>query len=87
MTTILGDYDLLTRLASGGMAEVHVARSRTNGEIAIVKQMLQKFVNKPEFVEIEYRCGDPVAVNGEELSPFDLLAPRPRDESAALALD
>ncbi|MGE3546423.1 MAG: serine/threonine-protein kinase [Kofleriaceae bacterium] len=50
--TVLGDYELLTRLASGGMAEVFVARSRVNGDIVIVKQMLQKFVNNPEFVEM-----------------------------------
>ncbi|MGE0546335.1 MAG: serine/threonine-protein kinase [Kofleriaceae bacterium] len=52
MATVLGDYELLTRLASGGMAEVYVARSRVNGDIVIVKQMLQKFVNNPEFVEM-----------------------------------
>jgi len=30
--------------------------------------------DKPEYVEIEYRGGDPVAVNGEQLSPAALLA-------------
>jgi argininosuccinate synthase len=34
----------------------------------------EKAPDKAEFVEIEYRCGDPVALNGEELSPFELLA-------------
>jgi len=29
--------------------------------------------NKPQYVEIEYRKGDPVAVDGEELGPVDLL--------------
>ena len=30
--------------------------------------------DKPEIVEIEYAKGDPVALNGERLSPFSLLA-------------
>jgi len=34
----------------------------------------EKAPDKPEFVEIEYRSGDPVALNGEKLPPFDLLA-------------
>ena len=29
--------------------------------------------DKPTYIEIEYRKGDPVALNGEELSPFRLL--------------
>jgi len=33
----------------------------------------EKAPDKPEYVEIEYRSGDPVAVNGEELSPAALL--------------
>ncbi|MFZ5863675.1 MAG: argininosuccinate synthase [Nitrospirota bacterium] len=30
--------------------------------------------DRPEYVEIEYRAGDPVAVNGKKLSPAKLLA-------------
>ncbi len=30
--------------------------------------------DKPEYVEIEYERGNPVAVNGERLSPFELLS-------------
>jgi len=30
--------------------------------------------DQPEYVEIEYLHGDPVAVDGEQLSPFELLA-------------
>jgi argininosuccinate synthase len=29
--------------------------------------------NAPEYVEIEYRCGDPVAINSEELSPAGII--------------
>jgi argininosuccinate synthase len=34
----------------------------------------EKAPDKPEYVEIEYEAGDPVAVNGERLSPAHLLA-------------
>jgi argininosuccinate synthase len=33
-----------------------------------------KAPDQPEYVEIDYEAGDPVAVNGERLSPADLLA-------------
>jgi argininosuccinate synthase len=35
---------------------------------------LEKAPNRPETVEIDYVCGDPVAVNGKPLSPAKLLA-------------
>ncbi len=28
----------------------------------------------PEYIEIEYKNGDPIAINGEKLSPANLLA-------------
>ncbi len=34
----------------------------------------QKAPDKPEYVEIDYECGDPVSVDGERLSPAALLA-------------
>ena len=34
----------------------------------------EKAPDKPEYVEIDYDGGDPVAVNGEKLSPAELLA-------------
>ena len=34
----------------------------------------EKAPDKAEYVEIDYECGDPVAVNGERLSPAGLLA-------------
>jgi argininosuccinate synthase len=34
----------------------------------------EKAPNRPEYVEIDYRRGDPVAVNGRRLSPANLLA-------------
>jgi argininosuccinate synthase len=34
----------------------------------------QRAPDRPEYVEIEYRAGDPVAVNGKKLSPAKLLS-------------
>lgn len=34
----------------------------------------QKAPNTPEYIEIEYKNGDPIAINGEKLSPATLLA-------------
>jgi len=34
----------------------------------------EKAPDKPEYVEVDYEGGDPVAVNGEKLSPAELLA-------------
>jgi eukaryotic-like serine/threonine-protein kinase len=49
----LGKYELLTRLASGGMAEIYVARDTTAaGAIVIIKRMLPQFVDNPAFVEM-----------------------------------
>lgn len=48
----VGNYELLTRLAHGGMAEAHVARSLVDGSIAVVKQLLPKYVGEPDFVEM-----------------------------------
>lgn len=49
---IVGNYELLTPLAHGGMAEAHVARSLIDGSVAVVKRLLPKYVSDPEFVEM-----------------------------------
>ncbi len=35
---------------------------------------VEKAPNRPEYIEIDYRRGDPVALNGRKLSPANLLA-------------
>jgi argininosuccinate synthase len=35
---------------------------------------IEKTPNRPEYIEIDYRAGDPVALNGRNLSPANLLA-------------
>lgn len=47
----LGKYEIVTRLASGGMAEIHAARD-ADQRILIVKQMLAQFTDKAEYVEM-----------------------------------
>lgn len=49
---IVGNYELLTRLAHGGMAEAYVARSLVDGSVAVIKRLLPKYVSDPEFVEM-----------------------------------
>ena len=49
---IVGNYELLTPLAHGGMAEAHVARSLVDGSVAVVKRLLPKYIADPEFVEM-----------------------------------
>jgi len=49
---IVGNYEMLTRLAHGGMAEAHVARSLIDGSVVVVKQLLPKYAGDPEFVEM-----------------------------------
>lgn len=34
----------------------------------------KKAPNTPEIIEIEYKCGDPVAINGKKLKPHEVLA-------------
>lgn len=52
---MLGRYELLHRLARGGMAEVHLARIRGAGgfsKLLVVKRMLPHLNEDPEFVEM-----------------------------------
>lgn len=51
----LGRYELLKRIAQGGMAEIFLARagSITGIEkVVVVKRMLPQFVSEPEFIEM-----------------------------------
>jgi serine/threonine protein kinase len=52
VTTIVGNYELVAQLASGGMAETHIARSRLDGSIVVVKQLLPAFAGSAEFIEM-----------------------------------
>jgi serine/threonine protein kinase len=59
----LGRYQLLTRLAAGGMAEIHAARSRDLPErIVIVKRLLPQFANDASFVDMFLDEGRVVAL-------------------------
>ncbi|MGE0871090.1 MAG: protein kinase [Kofleriaceae bacterium] len=51
--TRLGAYEVLARLASGGMAEIYAARHPSDPEqVVVIKQMLPQFAGKPEYVEM-----------------------------------
>lgn len=63
MVTRLGPYELLTCLAAGGMAEIHVARRSDEPErLLIVKRMLPQFSNNPAFVEMFFDEGRAVSL-------------------------
>ena len=50
----LGKYELFSKIASGGMAEIHVAKSSTLGvdKVVVIKRLLPEHLTKPEFVEM-----------------------------------
>ena len=50
----LGKYELLSKIASGGMAEIHVAKSSTLGvdKVVVIKRLLPQHLTKPDFVEM-----------------------------------
>jgi serine/threonine protein kinase len=51
----LDNYQLITKLAAGGMAELHLARARTAAgveRIVVIKQMLPKYAGERGFVEM-----------------------------------
>lgn len=52
MTTIVGNYELVTKLGEGGMAETHVARSLGDGAIVVVKQLLPQFAGDAAYIEM-----------------------------------
>ena len=49
-------------------------RGKSRRRICLSVPAGEKAPNRPEYVEIDYRRGDPVAVNGRQLSPAELLA-------------
>jgi serine/threonine protein kinase len=53
--TLLGKYEILKRLATGGMAEIYLARvSGLPGiqKMVVVKRILPQFADKPDFIEM-----------------------------------
>ena len=53
MSERYGDYELLRHIATGGMAEIHLARQRGVagvGRLVIVKRMLPQLAVRPDFV-------------------------------------
>ncbi len=49
----IGKYEVVARLARGGMAEVFVGRERTGPRrLAVIKQLLPQFVDSDEYVEM-----------------------------------
>jgi|GEM_PF-3925016 len=48
----VGNYELVTQLASGGMAETHIARSLVDNSIVVIKQLLPRYAGNPEFIEM-----------------------------------
>src|SRR6185437_6978612 len=52
---VFGYYILLTQLASGGMAEVFLARplsAQGNGRVLVIKRILPHIANNPAFVKM-----------------------------------
>lgn len=45
-----GDYELVSKLAVGGMAEVFLARRNADGELVVVKRILKSLEGQPRFV-------------------------------------
>ncbi|MBP6843888.1 MAG: hypothetical protein KA201_09105, partial [Kofleriaceae bacterium] len=53
--TRLGRYELLRRFASGGMAELYLARVAGSGgfeKICVVKRILPQYASDPDFVRM-----------------------------------
>lgn len=50
--TIVGNYELVARLATGGMAETHVARSLIDGSVVVIKLLLPRYAGNAEFIEM-----------------------------------
>ena len=49
---IFGDYDLLSPLAKGGMAELFRARHRADGANVVVKRLLPEMEQRPDIVDL-----------------------------------
>lgn len=52
MSKVVGNYELIAQLATGGMAETHVARSLINGSIVVIKLLLPRYAGNAEFIEM-----------------------------------
>jgi len=53
MSQAFGDYELLRHIATGGMAEIFVARRRAGlDRVLIIKRMLPELAVRPDFVEM-----------------------------------
>lgn len=50
--TIIGDYEVVEHIASGGMAEVYAAVPRLGGEPVVLKAMLPAILSNEEFVRL-----------------------------------
>src|SRR5579862_4581246 len=50
----LGKYELLAKIASGGMAEIWVARMRASGyaRVCVVKKLLPRHEDKDEYISM-----------------------------------
>jgi len=48
----LADYELLAKIASGGMAEIWVARRRGEGAVCVVKRLLPQHSGKEDFLQM-----------------------------------
>ncbi len=66
------DRNLLHISYEGGILEDPWKES--TGDMYTLAVPVEKAPDKPEYVEIEYAAGNPVAVNGKKLSPATLLA-------------
>ena len=66
------DRNLLHISFEGGILEDPWAEAPE--EMYLLSVSPEQAPDKPEYVEIEFRHGDPVAINGETLSPAQLLA-------------
>jgi eukaryotic-like serine/threonine-protein kinase len=55
VTERLGPYELLRHIATGGMAEIFLAKNRAQGEaspVVVVKRMLPQLTTRPDFVQM-----------------------------------
>jgi argininosuccinate synthase len=66
------DRNLLHISYEGGVLEDPWAES--TADMYTMAVPVEKAPDKPEYVEVEYRAGDPVAINGKNYSPAALLA-------------
>jgi argininosuccinate synthase len=66
------DRNLLHISYEGGVLED--PREESTGDMYTMAVPVERAPDKAEYVEVEYRAGDPVAINGKNYSPATLLA-------------